>query len=125
MCWSEFDHYVASFLAILFIGWMAVGRTRGMGKAKGKRGNGNGSGRERGDGEWERKVMRMSALTREGNGKGTGARQGNEKGRTGNWNGRTGNGSLPLAALISSRDSLKYLHVSMLIWCQESFVRVI
>jgi hypothetical protein len=58
------------FLAILFIGWMAVGRTRGIGKAKGKGGNGNGSGRERGDGEWERKVMRMSAVTREGNGKG-------------------------------------------------------
>jgi hypothetical protein len=33
------------------------------------------------------------------------ARRGNQKGRIGNGNGRTRNGSLPLTALISSRDS--------------------
>jgi hypothetical protein len=49
-----------------FIGWMDGGKTRGMGKG----GNGNGIERERGDGEWERKVMGMSVVAREGNGKG-------------------------------------------------------
>jgi hypothetical protein len=42
--------------------------------------------------------MGMSAVAREGNG----------KGRTGNRNGRTGNDSLPLAALISSRDKVLF-----------------